>query len=107
MTRHGESSSNEVVTQADFAGHREAVAVERSQHGPVRTRQVRLTPGIIGSGIVPGHDANSEYDPSRSIMSQALEIAAPNLFGESDNLAAEQRAAEYDMDLHVAEELRH
>lgn len=107
MPRSGEEHTSPEVVAADFAAHREAYAIEHSQHGPVRARQVRLTPGIVGTGIVGGENEGSEYDPMRSIMSQALEIAARTIFGESDNLAAEQRAIEREMDLQSAEELRH
>lgn len=107
MTRHGESSSEEVIIHADFAAHRQQYAVEHSPHGPVRARMVRLTPGIVGSGIVPSETEQSEYNPGRSIMSQALALAAPNLFSDADSTVAEQRMAEREMDLFAAEELRH
>lgn len=108
MTLPGEShSGNPEVVAADFAAHREQVAAEQSPHGPVRARIVRLAPGIVGSGIVPSEIAASEYDPSRSIMSQALTMAAPNLFGDADASAAELRMAEREINQIEAEEFRH
>lgn len=48
----------------------------------------------------------SEFDPSKTIMSQALRIVAPSLMAEGSQEIAQQRMVERSVDQLEAEELR-